>query len=244
MFGLKNREQHGRVGAQDRPHGTSTDADVTSRMAGTSPSVDGTPARHAASTEPGPVGAAAAMQDRDGDRGDARTGRLSPSSGDTAGHPLEAEAAREEDRAAAVVEDRPTRTITTTSRREAHAELEAMGVRPARTSAAAAFALVFGLAALLFGLTGILAPAAVLFGLIGIVLGVAGRRAGLRPGITGRGVATGGLVTAVLGLLLGVVVLGGLAVYVQQKGLDGLQQRIDQVRNSLPSGADVVNRVK
>lgn len=242
MFGLKNREQHGRTGTADRPHGTSTDADVTSRMAGTSPVVDGTPARHAASTEPGPIGAAAGL-DRDGDRGDEQAGRPPDSSGaavrDRAGdEPVPA------DRRDGDLADEPTRAITTTNRRDAHAELEAMGVRPARTSAAAAFALVFGLSALLFGLTGILAPAAVLFGLIGILLGVAGRRAGLRPGITGRGVATGGLVTAVLGLLLGVVVLGGLAVYVQQKGLDGLQQRIDQVRNSLPSGADVVNRVK
>jgi hypothetical protein len=46
--------------------------------------------------------------------------------------------------------------------------------RPAKTSAAAVFALVFGLAALFCALTGILSPAAVLFGIIGIVLGSSG----------------------------------------------------------------------
>ena len=91
-------------------------------------------------------------------------------------------------------------------------------VRPAKTSAAAVFALVFGLAALFCALTGILSSAAVLFG------------------VTGKGVAIGGLVTAVLGLLLGGAVIGGLSALVNdEQRLDQLQNRIDDLRTELPS---------
>lgn len=113
----------------------------------------------------------------------------------------------------------------------------------AKTSVAATFALVFGLAALFCALTAILAPAAVLFGLIGILLGIAGMKMGKRPGVTGRGVAIGGLVTAILGLLLGAAVIAGLAVYVNDQGLDNLEQQIDNLRDDLPTGQDVVDQV-
>lgn len=277
MFGSKDSAANGsaRVGTDptpaDRPYGTAADADVTARMAGT-PTVDGTPAQHAATTEPGMVGAAAdrrdrggvdapgerdrgtvdRLRDRDGDgvadRSETRTAALPRHDGST-----DAPADRSEgstavagrDRDGDGVDDRTeTHTITTTRRGQAHAELEAMGVKPAKTSAAAAFALVFGLSALFSGLTGVLAPLAVVLGVIALVLGIAGRKMGRRPGVTGRGVATGGLVTGVLGLLLGLVVLGGLAVYVQQNGLDSLQQRIDDARNNLPTGAQVVDQVR
>lgn len=112
--------------------------------------------------------------------------------------------------------------------------------KPAKTSAAAAFALVFGLAALFCALTAILSPAAVLFGLIGLVLGIAGIKMAKRPGVTGKGVAIGGLVTAVLGLLLGAVVLGGLAAVVNDEAqLDRIQGYIDDARANLPTGQEV-----
>jgi hypothetical protein len=194
MFGKKDRHDDAParvdrdVHRDVHPYGTSTDADVTARMAGTGS------ARHARTPDDqGPVAT-------DTDRG----------------------------------------VVTDTSR---PAERTPDRVLRARTSAAATFALVFGLAALFCGLTGILAPAAVLFGLIGVALGLVGRRKGLLPGITGRGVATGGLVTSVLGLLLGLAVIAGLAVYVNQQGLDGLQERIDNARDSLPTGQDVVDTV-
>ena len=113
-------------------------------------------------------------------------------------------------------------------------------MRPAKTSAAAVFALVFGLSALFCALTGILSPAAVLFGLIGIVLGVVGLKMAKRVGVTGKGVALGGLVTAVLGLLLGGAVLGGLAALVNdERQLDRLQNRIDDLRTQVPSTDEV-----
>jgi hypothetical protein len=117
-------------------------------------------------------------------------------------------------------------------------------VRPAKTSAAAVFGLVFGLAALFCALTGILAPAAVVFGLIGLVVAIAGRKMARRPGVTGKGVATGGLVTAVLGLLLGAAVLAGLAAVVNnQSALDRISRYVDDARQNLPSGSSITSKV-
>ncbi|HVM26262.1 MAG TPA: DUF4190 domain-containing protein [Mycobacteriales bacterium] len=117
-------------------------------------------------------------------------------------------------------------------------------VRPAKTSAAATFGLVFGLAALFCALTAILAPAAVVFGLIGLILGVVGLKMARRVGVTGKGVAIGGLVTAVLGLLLGLAVMAGAAVFVNDEArLDQLQTWIDDARGNIPSGSEVVEQV-
>jgi hypothetical protein len=57
-----------------------------------------------------------------------------------------------------------------------------------------------------------------------------------RVGVTGKGVAIGGLVTAVLGLLLGGAVIAGLSALVNdEQRLDQLQNRIDQLRSEAPS---------
>jgi len=114
----------------------------------------------------------------------------------------------------------------------------------AKTSAAAVFALVFGLAALFCALTAILSPAAILFGIIGLILAVAGLKMAKRPGITGKSVAVGGLVTALLGLILGGVVIGGLTAIVNNKSqLDRVQSYIDDARAKLPSTDQVRNSV-
>jgi hypothetical protein len=115
--------------------------------------------------------------------------------------------------------------------------------KTAKTSAAATFALVFGLAALFCALTGILAPVAVLLGVIGIVLGIAGLKMTKRLGVTGKGVAIGGLITAILGFLLGAAVLAGVAVYVNDQGLDRLQQQFDDAVQNAPSGREIVEQV-
>ena len=116
--------------------------------------------------------------------------------------------------------------------------------RPAKTSAAAVFALVFGLAALFCALTAILSPAAVVFAVLGLILAVAGLKMAKKPGVTGKGVAIGGLVTALLGLLLGGVVIGGLAAVVNDKTqLDRIQHYIDDARAKLPSTQQVRNQL-
>jgi hypothetical protein len=115
--------------------------------------------------------------------------------------------------------------------------------KPAKTSAAAAFALVFGLAALFCALTAILAPAAVLFGIIGIVLGIAGLKMAKRVGVTGKGVALGGLITAILGLLLGGAVLAGAAVLVNsESGLNRLQTQLEKLQNNAPSPSELIDQ--
>ncbi len=103
---------------------------------------------------------------------------------------------------------------------------------------------MFGLAALFCALTGILAPAAVLFGIIGLILAFAGFKMVKRLGITGKGVAIGGLITSLLGLLLGAAVLAGAAVYVNDQGLDRLQQQFDNAVDNAPSGSDIVDSVE
>jgi hypothetical protein len=119
-----------------------------------------------------------------------------------------------------------------------------VGTTHAKTSAAAVFALVFGLAALFCALTAILSPAAVLFGVIGIVLGIVGLKMAKRVGVTGRGVAIGGLVTAVLGLLLGGAVLGGLSALVNDdRRLDQLQNQIDNLRDDVPTTGEIREQV-
>ena len=109
-----------------------------------------------------------------------------------------------------------------------------------KTSAAAAFALVFGLSALFCALTGILAPAAIVLGVIGLVVSVVGLKMTKRVGVTGKGVALGGLLTSLLGLVLGGAVLAGAAAVVNDEArLDQLQQWIDDARDNAPSTSDL-----
>lgn len=116
--------------------------------------------------------------------------------------------------------------------------------KAAKTSAAATFALVFGLAALFCALTAILSLPALVFALIGIILGIVGIKKAKLPGVTGKGVAIGGLVTAVLGLLLGGAVLAGAAVFLNDEAnLDRLQTEIDNLRENAPSGSEIVDEV-
>lgn len=118
-------------------------------------------------------------------------------------------------------------------------------VKPAKTSAAATFALVFGLAALFCALTGILSPAAVLFGIIGLVLAVVGFTMTKRLGVTGKGLAIGGLVTSLLGLLLGGAIIAGAAAFVNDaSNLDRIQGFIDDARENLPTGSEVTDTVE
>lgn len=135
-------------------------------------------------------------------------------------------------------------TTTTTTEERYEERVIPPKYKTAKTSVAAVFSLVFGLAALFCALTGILAPAAVLFGLIGIVLGVFGLKMAKRLGVTGKGVAIGGLVTAVLGLLLGAAVLAGAAVYVNDQGLDRIEQQLDDARANIPSGSEIRESVE
>ncbi|MEH1058428.1 hypothetical protein AB0I37_08785 [Micromonospora purpureochromogenes] len=108
------------------------------------------------------------------------------------------------------------------------------GGTPAKTSAAATFALVFGVAALFSVLTAILAWIGLLLGIIGVILGIVGLKMSRRPGVTGRGVAIGGLVLSVLAVLLGLALAAGISTFVNDEGaVDRLQQQVDDLRDRL-----------
>lgn len=116
--------------------------------------------------------------------------------------------------------------------------------QPAKTSAAAVFALVFGLAALFCALTVILSPAAIVFAIIALILAAVAFSKVKKPGVTGKGVAVGGLVTALLGLILGGVVLGGLAAVVNDDAqLDRIQRYLDKARSNLPTNDEIRQNV-
>lgn len=113
--------------------------------------------------------------------------------------------------------------------------VEGTGVRP-KTSAAAVFGLVFGLSALFCALTAVLSPVAVVFGLLAVVLSVIGLRKAKRWNVTGRGVAIGGLVLGVLGLLIGGTLLAGLTTVLNdQRQVDRIERRLNDLKENLPT---------
>lgn len=135
-------------------------------------------------------------------------------------------------------------SVRTRSRDTADTAQEVRPTRPAKTSAAAVFGLVFGLAALFCALTGILAPAAIVFGVIGLIVAIVGVKMAKRAGITGKGVAIGGILTSLIGIVLGGVVLAGAtAVVNNQQQLDRVQRYIDDARSNLPSTDDVKDKI-
>jgi len=110
----------------------------------------------------------------------------------------------------------------------------------AKTSAAATFALVFGVAALMAVLTVVLSPLALLLGLIGIVLGVVGMKMTKRTGITGKGLAIAGLVLSVLALLLAAAAAIGITTVLNdERMVQRIEQRLQDVRNDLPQNVEV-----
>ncbi|MFC0032543.1 DUF4190 domain-containing protein [Micromonospora chaiyaphumensis] len=104
----------------------------------------------------------------------------------------------------------------------------------AKTSAAATFSLVFGVAALLSVLTAILASVGLLLGIIGVILGIFGLRMSRRPGVTGRGVAIGGLVLSALAVLIGLALAAGISTFINNEAaVDRLEKRVTDLRDKL-----------
>jgi len=108
--------------------------------------------------------------------------------------------------------------------------------KPARTSVAAVFALVFGVAAVFSVLTVILSPLGLVLGVIGLILGVVGLRMARRPGITGAGVASGGVVLSVVAVLVAIAfAVGVVTVLNNQSAVDRLQHQVQNLRDKLPA---------
>ncbi len=113
-------------------------------------------------------------------------------------------------------------------------------VRPAKTSAAAAFALVFGVSALLSVLTVIVGPLGIVLAIIGIILGIVGIRNARRVGVTGKGVATGGLVLSVIALLIAGLLAAGVTFFLNDdQAVNRLEQKVQQLRDQLPDNINV-----
>jgi Na+/melibiose symporter-like transporter len=113
-------------------------------------------------------------------------------------------------------------------------------IRPAKTSAAAAFALVFGVSALLSVLTVIVGPVGIVLAIVGIILGIVGIRNAKRVGVTGRGVAIGGLVLSVVALLIAAALAAGISFYLNdEQAVDRLEQRVEQLRDQLPDDVNI-----
>ena len=111
---------------------------------------------------------------------------------------------------------------------------------PAKTSAAATFALVFGLSALLSFLTLVLSPLALVLAVIGVLLGVAGLKMTKRRGVTGKGLAIAGLVMSILVLLLGLLGVIGISTFLNDdQAVDRLEQRVEQLRDQIPSDVEL-----
>lgn len=112
--------------------------------------------------------------------------------------------------------------------------------KPARTSAAAAFALAIGVAALLCVLTVILSPVGLVLSILGVILGIIGMRAGKKLGITGRGVAIAGLVLSALALIASIAfAAGAVTVLNNDKAVDRIEQQLDKARDKLPDDIQV-----
>ena len=113
-------------------------------------------------------------------------------------------------------------------------------VKPAKTSAAAVFALVFGLSALLAVLTILLAPLAIVLSLIGIVLAVVAFRMTSRVGVTGKGVAVGGLALSLIALLLAITAAVGITTFLNNQGaVDRLNKQVQQMQDKLPKKVEI-----
>ncbi|MGA9870118.1 MAG: DUF4190 domain-containing protein [Rhodococcus sp. (in: high G+C Gram-positive bacteria)] len=112
--------------------------------------------------------------------------------------------------------------------------------KPARTSAAAAFALAIGVAALLCVLTVVLSPVGLILSIIGLVLGFIGIRASKKLGITGRGVAIAGVVLSALALIGSIAfAAGAVTVLNNQNAVDRIEQELDKLRDKLPENVEV-----
>lgn len=95
---------------------------------------------------------------------------------------------------------------------------------PAKTSGVAIGSLVLGILALLSGFFVI----GGLFGIIGLILGIVALRQTKDPAVGGKGLAIGGIVTSVIGILFAGLVLFGAA---QLFGDPQFQQILDDAQN-------------
>lgn len=106
----------------------------------------------------------------------------------------------------------------------------------AKTSAAATFALMFGVLAF-FGILSILfSPIALPLAVLGLILGIVGIARTRDPEVTGKVLAVVGLVLSLLALLLTVAaVVGGFFLFDDPGVISWMENRLADVKANLPS---------
>ncbi|MBW3601811.1 MAG: DUF4190 domain-containing protein [Actinobacteria bacterium] len=105
---------------------------------------------------------------------------------------------------------------------------------PPASNGAAIAALVLGILALVFALLPFTFFLGVICGLAAAVLAAAGLRRASRPGVPGRGMAAAGLVTGLLGVVLGVLWVVGIAALVNNADIQQLLDRLGDRLSQLP----------
>ncbi len=99
---------------------------------------------------------------------------------------------------------------------------------------------MFGVSALLSVLTVIVGPLGIVLAIIGIILGIVGIRNARRVGVTGKGVATGGLVLSVIALLIAGLLAAGVTFFLNDdQAVNRLEQKVQQLRDQLPDNINV-----
>ena len=92
------------------------------------------------------------------------------------------------------------------------------------------------MSALFSVLTIFLASLALILSIVGIILGIVGMRMAKRVGVTGRGVAMGGLLLAVLALILSITVTAGVTTVLNNKSaVDRINKQVQKLEKNLPS---------
>ncbi len=115
--------------------------------------------------------------------------------------------------------------------------------KPAKTSAAAAFALALGTAALVGVLSVVLSPIGLVLGIVGIILGFVGIRAAKKVGVTGRGVAIAGLVLSAVVVLLGALAAVGVTTLLNnESAVQRLETQVEKLRDNLPKDVDLPSK--
>lgn len=124
--------------------------------------------------------------------------------------------------------------------RPVEVEEQRVVTKPARTSAAAAFALAFGVAAFVCVLIVILSPVGLILGVVGLILGVIGLRAARRVGITGKGVAIAGIAFSAVAIVVSIAFAAGMVTVLNNdKAVDRIEQEVDKMRDKLPDNVEV-----
>jgi hypothetical protein len=95
------------------------------------------------------------------------------------------------------------------------------------TNGLAIAALVLGILAILSAITVLGAPVAIVLGIPAVVLGIMGRRRAGQIG-TGGGMAVGGIVTGVLGLLIGLFITVVFALFIQRADTEGFLEEFQR----------------